>query len=106
MRGLFLLFPATAIAVAGYVVLHFANHSHGRMKTFGQWLGGWTLFLSGVVVLAGLTAPLFGGQPFGIGPSAEEREARRARMMERGMMRAPRPTPGVPGPENPGPRYD
>ena len=100
MRALMMLFPATAIAVAGYVVLYFAGRSEGRMRTFGRWLGGWTLFLAALVVIGGLTAPLFGGRPFGLGPTMEERmarrEAMRQRMMDGGAMRPPPAMPQAP----------
>lgn len=71
MRGLFLIFPATALAVARYVVLYFAQHSPGMMKPAGKWMGGWTMLLGAVVLLAGLTAPVFGGRPFGMGMTDE-----------------------------------
>lgn len=109
MRGLFLIFPATALAVAGYVVLYFANHSQGMMKAAGKWLGGWTMLLGAVVLLAGLTAPIFGGRPLGMGMSDQDRIERRAmmreRMMERGMG-TPAPAPATAQPDANQPKYD
>ena len=113
MRTLLLLFPATAIAVAGYLVLYFAHKSEGRMRAFGKLLGGWTMFLSAVVVAAAISGAFMGGRPFGLGKTdAERREMRqqmRDRMMGQGGMMGPGgmmgrmggrmgPPPGMPAP--------
>ena len=73
MRTFLLLFPATAIAVAGYVVLYFAHKSEGRMRSFGKFLGGWAMLLSAVVVLAAISGVFMDGPPFGLGRTNAER---------------------------------
>ena len=102
MRMLFILFPATAIAIAGYIVLYFANLSTGRMKSFGRLLGGWTLLIAALLVLGAATAPMFNGRPFGLGPTSEERMMRfqsmRQKMMGNTMTR-PDAMPGAAKPE-------
>ncbi len=102
MRTLLLLFPATAIAVAGYLVLYFAHKSEGRMRTFGKFLGGWAMFLSAVVVAAAISGVFLDGRPFGIGMTRAERMEMRQQM--RGNMMGPgRMGPGRMGPERMGP---
>ena len=85
MKTLLLLFPATGLAAIGYLVLYFAGRSEGGMKAFGKLLGGWMLLLAGVVALAGITGPVFGGRPFGLGPTNEERLQRRMEMRQKMM---------------------
>ena len=98
MRTLLLLFPATAIAVAGYLVLYFAHKSEGNMRSFGKFLGGWAMFLSAVVVLAAISGVFLDGRPFGLGRTSAERMEMRQQM--RGSVMGPgrmRPPPGAPG---------
>jgi hypothetical protein len=91
MFMLVLLIPATVIAAVGYIVLYFAGRSDGGMKSLGRVLGGWAMVLGAAIALAGVTAPLFGGRPFGLGPTREQRVERfmemRRQMMQNGMMR-------------------
>ena len=68
MMILIALTRVTALLVAAFFVLYFALKSEGRLKTFGRILGGWMLVLAAVMALAVVTAPLFGGRPFGMGP--------------------------------------
>lgn len=60
MAFLISLLPATIFVVIGYFVLFSSTKSEGGIKRFGQYLGGWLLFLAGVTVLAGLLGPMFG----------------------------------------------
>ena len=85
MRTLLLLFPATAIAVAGYVVLYFAHKSEGNMRSFGKALGGWAMFLSAVVVAGAISGVFMDGRPFGLGKTRAERMEMRQHMRERMM---------------------
>jgi hypothetical protein len=50
------LIPATALTVAGYVVLFVSNRSEGAFRTFGKYLGFWAFTLAGLVVLGGIFA--------------------------------------------------
>ena len=98
MQLVAILFPATAIAVAGYVVLYFAGRSDGGMKTFGRLLGGWTLLMAALLVVGVATKPLFGGRAFGVGPTQEERMKHRMEMRQKmmgGMMREGGMRPGM-----------
>jgi hypothetical protein len=102
MRTLLLLFPATAIAVAGYLVLYFANKSEGGMRSFGKALGGWAMFLSAVVVAAAISGVFMDGRPFGIGKSRAERMEMRGGVMGPGGMRGRMgPPPGMAAPPAP-----
>jgi hypothetical protein len=58
------LLPATIFAVIGYFVVFASTRSEGGVKRFGQYLGGWVLFLAGVTVLGGALAPIFGIRGF------------------------------------------
>lgn len=60
MAFLISLLPATIFVVVGYFVLCSSTKSEGGVKRFGQYLGGWLLFLAGITVLAGLLGPMFG----------------------------------------------
>ena len=97
MRTLLLLFPATAIAVAGYLVLYFAQKSEGHMRSFGKFLGGWAMVLSAVVVAAAISGVFLDGRPFGIGMTRAERMEMRGNMMGPGRMGPGRmgPPPGM-----------
>jgi hypothetical protein len=54
------LLPATIFAVIGYFVVFASTRSEGGVKRFGQYLGGWVLFLAAITVLGGALAPIFG----------------------------------------------
>lgn len=69
-----ILFPVTAIVVAGYVVLYFSTQAQGRVQTFGKVLSYWVFFLAAVLLVGGLSAPFFGGRPFGMHMMSGDRE--------------------------------
>ena len=58
----FSLIPATVLAIVGYFVLYASTRAEGAIRRFGQYLGGWILFLAGASVLYGLLASTFGIQ--------------------------------------------
>ncbi len=78
------LLPATALTIAGYLVLYFANSSQGTFKKAGQVLAIWSFALAGLVILGAIFAaahnggrgrfPMRGGPAFmgpgGPGPGA------------------------------------
>jgi Mn2+/Fe2+ NRAMP family transporter len=54
------LLPATIFAVIGYFVVFASTRSEGGIKRFGQYLGGWVLFLAAFTALGGAVAPIVG----------------------------------------------
>jgi hypothetical protein len=50
------LLPATALTIAGYLVLYLANRSEGTFRTFGKYLGFWAFTLAALVVLGAIFA--------------------------------------------------
>jgi hypothetical protein len=55
------LFPATALTVAGYVVLFLSARSEGRLRTFGKYLGFWAFTLAVLVILGAIFTAGHGG---------------------------------------------
>ena len=83
MIYLLVLPPATALAVAGYVVLFLSARSEGALRTFGKYLGFWAFTLAALLILGAIFAaahgdhhcPIFGthgmhGAPPESGPPA------------------------------------
>jgi len=56
------LLPATALTVAGYVVLYVAGRSEGTFRAFGRYLGFWAFTLAGLVILGAIFAAAHGGR--------------------------------------------
>jgi len=54
------LIPATALTIAGYVVLFLSARSEGTLRTFGKYLGFWAFTLAGLVVLGAIFAAAYG----------------------------------------------
>jgi hypothetical protein len=50
------LIPATALTMAGYVVLYVSRRNEGALSTFGRWLAFWAFTLAALVVLGGVFA--------------------------------------------------
>ena len=76
MTSLVLIFPATVLAVAGYLVLYAAIRSTGNMQAFGRVLGTWTLGLSGFLAILAVVAPFFGIPLLEFGESPDDRRMR------------------------------
>ncbi|HEX4387515.1 MAG TPA: hypothetical protein VH109_02705 [Steroidobacteraceae bacterium] len=55
------LLPATALTIAGYVVLFLSGRSEGRMRTFGKYLGFWAFTLAALIVVGAIFAAAHGG---------------------------------------------
>jgi len=55
------LFPATALTVAGYVVLFLSARSEGALRTFGKFLGFWAFTLAALLILGAIFAAAHGG---------------------------------------------
>ena len=55
------LLPATALTIAGYIVLFLSNRSEGALRTFGKYLGFWAFALAALVVLGAIFAAAHGG---------------------------------------------
>jgi hypothetical protein len=61
MPYLLALFPATALTIAGYVVLYLSARSEGSLRTFGKYLGYWAFTLAALVILGAVIAAAHGG---------------------------------------------
>ena len=55
------LLPATALSVAGYVVLFLSARSEGAMRSFGRYLGFWAFTLAALLILGAIFAAAHGG---------------------------------------------
>src|SRR5690242_11268310 len=60
------LIPATALTLAGYVVLVLSGRAEGALRSAGRYLGFWAFTLAGLVILGALFAAAHGG-PHGFG---------------------------------------
>lgn len=60
------LLLATMLVVAGYIVLCYSTQAQGQLQTFGKYLSYWVFLLAAVVIIGSLSAPYFGGRPFGM----------------------------------------
>jgi hypothetical protein len=76
LTSLILIFPATVLAVAGYLAFYAALRSSGTMQAFGRVLATWTLLLSGFLGLLAVVAPFFGIPLFEFGESPDDRRLR------------------------------
>lgn len=56
----------TLFAVLAFFVLFAAQKAQGLVKLLGNIVGVWLLLLAILIVVAGATAPVFGGRPFGM----------------------------------------
>ena len=54
------LLPATALTIAGYLVLYLAARSEGALRTFGRYLGFWAFTLAGLLILGSMFAAAHG----------------------------------------------
>jgi hypothetical protein len=55
------LLPATALTIAGYIVLFLSARAEGSLRTFGRYLGFWAFTLAGLVILGAIFAAAHGG---------------------------------------------
>ena len=76
MPALFPIFPATVLAVAGYLVLYAALRSTGTMQAFGRVLAAWTFLLSAFMAIAAIVAPFFGMPLLEFGDTPNDRRLR------------------------------
>ena len=60
------LLHVTLLAVVAFFVLFAAQKAEGLVKLLGNVVGVWLLVLAALAILAGATAPMFGGRPFGM----------------------------------------
>jgi hypothetical protein len=56
----------TVLAIVGYLLLFSASKAEGVVALIGRVLGIWVFLLAILSVVAFVTAPMFGGKPFGI----------------------------------------
>jgi len=56
----------TLLAIVGYALLFSASKASGVVALIGRVLGLWVFLLAILSVAAVVTAPMFGGKPFGL----------------------------------------
>ena len=56
----------TLLAVVAFFVLYAAQKAQGLVKLLGNVVGAWLLLLVVLAVAGAVTAPMFGGRPFGL----------------------------------------
>jgi hypothetical protein len=66
---------AVAFAAGAYVVFVSAQKAEGPLKPIGVILAALLAAIGALVLIAHLTAPMFGGRPFGMGPAASSTPA-------------------------------
>jgi len=60
------LLHVTLLAVVAFFVLYAAQKAQGLVKLLGNVVGAWLLLLVVLAIAAVVTAPMFGGRPFGM----------------------------------------
>jgi hypothetical protein len=60
MIYLLVLFPATALTIAGYVALFLSARSEGGMRSVGKYLGFWAFTLAALLILGAIFAAAHG----------------------------------------------
>ena len=91
----------TLFLTLAFFVLFAAQKAEGLVKLLGNVVGVWLLILALLVIVAGVTAPMFGGRPFGL-PMATHMEVRVTREDSAGGPTPPantqQPNPGATAP--------
>jgi len=57
---------ATVLLIVAYFILVAAQRATGFVSGLGHLLGLWLIFIAVVFVAGAVTAPMFGGKPFGL----------------------------------------
>ena len=95
MMWMGMIHHATIALIVAFFVLFVASKAEGLVKLLGTMLGLWILVLTIVMVAGAVTAPMFGGKPFGM-----DMHAMHDRWMHRdggpGMMPPPAAAPAQP----------
>lgn len=60
------LLHVTLLAVLAFFVLYAAQKAQGLVRLLGNVVGVWLLLLVVLAIAAAVTAPMFGGRPFGL----------------------------------------
>jgi hypothetical protein len=60
------LLHVTLLLVVAFFVLYAAQKAQGLVKLLGNVVGAWLMLLVVLAVAAAVTAPMFGGRPFGL----------------------------------------
>lgn len=83
----------TLFLVLAFFVLFAAQKAEGLVKLLGNVVGVWLLILALLVIAACVTAPMFGGRPFGMpmGGHMEVRVTREERTVDPTAAPAPAP---------------
>ncbi|MGD0144468.1 MAG: hypothetical protein ABSC92_15050 [Rhizomicrobium sp.] len=61
-----LIHHATIALIIAFFILFAASKAEGLVKALGTVLGLWVLALTILMVVGAVTAPMFGGKPFGM----------------------------------------
>ncbi len=93
---------ATLLAIIGYALLFSATRTAGLVALIGRVLGIWVFILAILSIVAVLTAPMFGGKPFGMDMGPGPGMHRWGPPPGPGMMPPP-PPPGMQPPPPPAP---
>ena len=56
----------TIVLIVAFFVLFTASRADGFVKLLGTILGAWLVLIAVVIVVGHVTAPMFGGKPFGM----------------------------------------
>ncbi len=89
---------ATVLLIVAYFILVAAQRSIGFVSGLGTLLAIWLIVIAGVVVAGAVTAPMFGGKPFGLDmPGPHER------WMHPDGQELPAPPPSAPTQPEPAP---
>jgi len=92
----------TLFLVLAFFVLFAAQKAEGLVKLLGNVVGVWLLILAILVIVGCVTAPMFGGRPFGL-PMATHMEVRVTRDGGGGVDAAPPANTQQPDPGNAAP---
>jgi hypothetical protein len=87
---------ATVLLILAYFILVAAQRSVGFVSGLGTLLAIWLFVIAGVVVAGAVTAPMFGGKPFGL-------DMPPGRWMHPDGQVLPAPPPSEPAPTQPEP---
>jgi hypothetical protein len=66
MMWMGMILHATIALIIAFFVLFAASKAEGLVKLLGTVLGLWVLVVTIVMIAGAVTAPMFGGKPFGI----------------------------------------
>ena len=87
---------ATVLLIVAYFIFVAGQRSMGFVSAFGSLLGTWLIILAIAIVTGAVTAPMFGGKPFGLDLPMHD-----PHWTQPGAPEAPPPPAGEPAPIQP-----